>query len=495
MFRNLSNLVDKDIPQDFDVSKAKAGNIRWSQNLGSKAYGGPIISGGKLFIGTNNGQPRDAAIKGDKGVMMCFDAATGKFEWQQVFDKLLAGRVNDWPEEGICSSPFAESDRIYYVNNRGEVLCSGLDGKTVHWKLDMIKELNVFPHNLSTCSPLAVGDMLFVITSNGVDEGHINIPQPAAPSFLAIDKKSGKVQWSSNLPSIELLDAQKGGKAVNIEAMKNKGEILMHGQWSNPVYAEPNGKPVIIFPGGDGWMRGYSPADGKLLWQFDCNPKASFYVLGPKATRNDFVSTPVVWDNKLYIGVGQDPEHLKGVGHFWCIDLVKAAEKGATNKNNDVSPFSDPKDTNPKFDAKDPKNKDSALVWHFGGMRDKPMKGERPYFFGRTMSTCSIVDGLLYEGEYDGWLHCLDASTGEKYWEHNMESDSWSSPYYVDGKIYLGNESGQVFVFKAGKKLEVLNTIETNASYVRATPVVANGVMYVITENPCRLYAVTTGGK
>ena len=59
----------------------------------------------------------------------------------------------------------------------------------------MIKELNVFPHNLSTCSPLVVGDTLFVITSNGVDEGHINIPQPEAPSFIAIDKKTGKVKW------------------------------------------------------------------------------------------------------------------------------------------------------------------------------------------------------------------------------------------------------------------------------------------------------------
>jgi outer membrane protein assembly factor BamB len=491
--RNLVNTVDRNIPQDFDVAKGKAGNIKWLAQLGSKAYGGPVISGGKIFIGTNNGSPRDSKIQGDKGVMMCFEEATGKFLWQHVYDKLPAGRVNDWPEEGICSSPFVEGDKVYYVNNRGEVTCSTTDDKPV-WKLDMIKQLNVFPHNLSTCSPLIVGDTLFVITSNGVDEEHINIPQPEAPSFLAIDKKDGKVKWSSNLPSIELFEARKKNPNIGYGTLKDTGLILMHGQWANPVYAEPNGKPVIIFPGGDGWIRGFNPANGALLWKFDCNPKSSFYVLGPKATRNDFVSTPVVWENKLYIGVGQDPEHLKGVGHLWCIDLVKAAEKGATNKDRDVSPWPDPAQ-NPKFDPKDPKNKDSALAWHFGGMREKPKERERPYIFGRTMSTCCVHEGLVYAAEFDKTLHCLDARTGEKYWDHEMDADTWSSPYFVDGKVHLGNDFGQVLVFKHGKKKELLNTIETNASYVRATPVAVNGVLYVMTENPCKIYAITPEGK
>src|SRR5204862_3886901 len=140
--------------------------------------------------------------------------------------------------------------------------------------------------------------------------------------------------------------------------------VLMHGQWSNPVYAETDGKAMIIFPGGDGWMYAFDPAKGDLLWKFDCNPKSSFYVLGPKATRNDFVSTPVIWENKLYIGVGQDPEHKKSVGHLWCIDITRKPK----NKDKDLSPYSPPKDeTFGKFDPKDPRNKDSGLVWHYGG--------------------------------------------------------------------------------------------------------------------------------
>lgn len=487
--RNLVNLVDTNIPTDWDVAKGAAGNIKWSQNLGSKAYGGPIISGGKIFIGTNNGQPRDPSVKGDKGVVMCFDQQTGKFLWQSVFDKLKAGRVSDWPEEGICSSPVVQGDRLWYICNRAEVICSSTDNGKIDWRLDMIGKLNVFPHNLTTCSPLVVGDTLFVITSNGVDEGHINIPQPESPSFLAINKNTGAVLWSSNLPSVNLIELRKKDPTLGIQTMKDKGQILMHGQWSNPVYAEPNGKPMIIFPGGNGWMYGFNPSNGELLWKFDCNPKSAFYVLGPKATRNDFLATPVVWENKLYIAVGQDPEHQKGVGHLWCIDIGKEPK----NPDKRLSPFPDPAE-NPKFDPKDPRNKDSGLVWHYGGFN--PTKKPRPWVFGRSMSTCCVHDGLVYAAEYDGWLHCLDARTGSLYWDHNMEADTWSSPYYVDGKIHLGNEVGDLLIFEHGKKKNLINTVSmANGGMVRATPVVVGGVLYAMTENPCRLYAVTPGGK
>src|SRR5207302_1138788 len=156
--RNMANLTETNMPIAWDV--AKGTNIKWSAKLGSKAYGGPIISGGKVFIGTNNDNPRDPKIKGDKGIVMCFDEATGKFLWQVVHDKLAAGQVNDWPREGICSSCCVDGNRLYYVSNRCTVVCRDTaDGKEV-WSLDMMKELGVFPHNLATCSPLAVGDTL-----------------------------------------------------------------------------------------------------------------------------------------------------------------------------------------------------------------------------------------------------------------------------------------------------------------------------------------------
>jgi outer membrane protein assembly factor BamB len=471
--RNMVNEFEHGMPTDWSVEEGSEKNIKWSADLGSKAYGGPVVADGKVFIGTNNERPRNREITGDKGIVLCFRQSDGKFLWQAVHDKLPAGRVNDWPREGICSTPVVEGKRLYYVNNRAEVICADtegfLDGKNdgvqdekykgptdadIVWRLDMIKELDVFPHNLATCSPLIVGDLLFVVTSNGVDEGHINIPQPKAPSFIVLNKLSGKLLWQSNAP----------------------GMNIMHGQWSNPVYAVVNDKPQVIFPGGDGWLRGFEPSSGELLWKFDCNPKSSVYKLGGKGTKSDFLATPVVYDNKVYIGVGQDPEHDEGVGHFWCIDLNKQPK----NPDKDLSPVND------NFDPHDPVNKDSALVWHFGGPAD-PKKTGRNYYFGRTMSTCAIKDGLVYISELAGYLHCLDARTGEKHWEHNMNAACWSSPYWVDSKVYMGNDDGKVLIFEHGKEKKQLGEIDMG-SKVRATPVASDGVLYVMTEN--KLYAI-----
>jgi outer membrane protein assembly factor BamB len=486
--RNPVNTSEKNIATEWTATEDEKKNIKWVVDLGSRSYGGPVMAGGRIFVGTNNENPRDPKIKGDKGVLLCLDQQTGKFLWQAIYDKLPAGRVVDWPLQGICSTPHIDGNRLYFVNNRCEVVCADVAGNPETqkvkeiWKLDMIHELGVFPHNLACSSPVVVGDLLFVITSNGVDEGHINIPSPQAPSFLALDKSTGKVIWSSNLPTVHLVEAlAKGAESkTSFKQLVDRGQVLMHGQWSSPVYAEPNGHPQIIFPGGDGWLYAFEPPTGKLIWKFDANPKNSFYELGPRSTRNDFIGTPAIHDNRLYIGVGQDPEHEEGVGHLWCIDITK---------QGDVSPeLADWSTDPPKFT----KNPNSAAVWHYGGfITPKPKRGRR-YSFGRTLSTCCIRDGLVYASELAGILHCFDAKTGQKYWEHNMETTTWSSPFYVDGKIYMGNDSDQVLVFKDGKKEEILATNQMDG-HVRASPVALGGVLYVMTE--AKLYAIENKGK
>lgn len=489
--RNLVNLVDKGIPIDFDldpdgndtVELEKTKHVKWFANLGSLSYGGPVVAEGKVFIGTNNENPRDPKVKGDKGIVMAFDEAKGTFLWQKVFDKLPSKFVNDWPEQGICSTPVIENGKMYYVSNRGEVVRASAKTGEVEKSLNMMTELGVFQHNLATCSPLVVGDTIFVCTSNGVDEGHINIPNPKAPSFIAVDKNTLKVKWQNNDPSKNLLKLPAGGdKKGFIKKLVNAGELLMHGQWANPAYAKVKDVPQVIFPGGDGWLYAFNPDDGKVLWKFDCNPKDAKYELEGKGTRNDFVNTPVIHDNRLYIGVGQDPEHKEGVGHYWCVDLIKATELGKKNKDADVSP----RDT--KFDPKAPANKDSALAWHYGGVGEEKERPEgSQYIFGRTMSTACVHDGLLYIGELSGFVHCLDARTGSRQWYHYTKAPVWSSPYFCDGKVFLGNDDSVLHVFKAGKTKEILAEINMLGK-VRATPVVANGTLYVMTDNA--LYAI-----
>lgn len=480
--RNMVNTIAKNLPVEWSAEEGAVKNILWSADLGSRAYGGPIVAGGQVYIGTNNQNPRDKKhIKDgepiDLGVFMAFGEKDGKFLWQTVYPKLGGGRVVDWPLEGLCSTPTVEGDRLYYVSNRCEVVCSDTSGKIV-WKLDMIGKLGVFPHNLAACSPLLVGNDLWVITANGVDEGHINVPAPKAPSFIKVNKNNGEVLWKNNDPTVRLTEAPKDGdQKAYIKQLVNRGELIQHGQWSNAAYGVVDGQKQIIFPGGNGWIYSFDP-DGKLLWKFDCNPKDTFYELGSKGTRNDFIATPVVYDDKVYIGVGQDPEHLVAVGHLWCIDM---------KKRGDVSP--ELVTDGGVFPPKTKPNPNSAAVWHYGGLTTPADRKtlRRNYYFGRTMSTCAIHDGLVYASDLNGYLNCLDAATGKVYWSHFTKAEMWCSPYWADGKIYMGNDNGSVLVFAHGKEKNILAE-NTMPGPVRASPVAANGVLYVMTNN--KLYAI-----
>jgi len=468
--RNAVNHLERDLPESWDVKTKK--NVKWVVDIGSQSYGPPTIAGGRIFLGTNNSGGRYPHRKGDKGILLCLREEDGAFLWQAVHDKLPSGRTNDWPEQGVASTPCVDGDRVYYMSNRCELMCLDVNGfangnqgvqdeqykaatdADVIWKLDLMKELGVFPHNLAASSPLVFEGLVYVVTGNGVDETHQNLPAPYAPSFIAVDKKTGKVEWTNNSP----------------------GKNILHAQWSSPTIVRSGGAPQVVFPGGDGWLRAFEPKTGRLIWKFDCNPKGTKYELGGRGTRNEFVAPVVAHEGKIYATVGQDPEHGEGIGHLWCIDPSKARPD-----NIDVTPV------NNNFDPRARENKNSGLVWHFGGLRPGVDPMERELLFRRSISCCVIKDGLCIVADLSGYVHCVNAATGERYWEYDTRSAIWGSPFWADRKVYLGTEDGEMFVFDPAKACCVLAKNEFDAP-VYGMAVAANGVLYVKTRN--KLYAI-----
>ncbi|HMP58748.1 MAG TPA: PQQ-binding-like beta-propeller repeat protein, partial [Gemmatales bacterium] len=88
----------------------------------------------------------------------------------------------------------------------------------------------------------------------------------------------------------------------------------------------------------------------------------------------------------------------------------------------------------------------------------------------------------------NGFFYVLDAKTGKLIWEHDSLTNIWGSCFYVDGKIYVGTEEGDILIFAAGRECKPLGKIDMQAP-VLSTPVAMNGVLYVMTKN--RLYAIT----
>jgi outer membrane protein assembly factor BamB len=438
---------EKGLPTKWDPETGE--NILWTVELGSQTYAGPILYGDTVIVGTNNERKYNPDLAGDRGNLIVFNRADGKLLWQSAHPKLKAGRVNDWPLQGICSTPVIEGDRVYYVSNRAELICADLQGfrdgendgpyteetakseidEDIIWKLDMINDLDVFPHNLAAGSPLLVGDLVYTITGHGVDEGHINIPSPLGPSFLAANKNDGELVWENADP----------------------GTAILHGSWSNPSYGVIGGKAQVLFPGGDGILYSTDPATGKVLWTFDLNPSGSKWELGGRGTKNNVISMATIHDGLIYIGVGQDPEHGEAPGNLWAID--------AAGKTGDITK--------------------SAVVWHRGGDD-----------FHRTMSTASIKDGLMYIADLSGFVYCLDLKTGKEIWKYDTFAAIWGSTFVADGKVYIGDEDGDIAVLREGRKMELLHEVNMGAA-VYTTPVAMDGTIYVASRT--RLFAIKDG--
>ena len=494
------------IPTEWDVNEGT--NIKWKMPIGSQSYGNPVVANGKVFLGTNNGKGYIKRFPDniDLGCLIAFDEKEGTFLWQHCNPKLPSGRVHDWPLQGICCSPYVDGERLWYVTSRGEVACLDIngfyDGKNngpykaepnentdeadVIWLYDMMGEQGVSQHNMCSCSVTCQGDILFVNTSNGLDASHINLPAPNAPSFMAMNRDTGKVLWTDKSP----------------------GTNILHGQWSSPTFAEIAGVPQVIFGGGDGWLYSFAPeGDGKgsskLLWKFDCNPKDSKWVLGGSGTRNNIIATPVIYDDLLYLAVGQDPEHGEGIGNMYCLNPAGA--------EGDVSPtLVVDKDGNPvphrrlqALDAdegeKEIPNEKSIVVWHFDEL-DANNDGEIDYEeeMHRACGTATIKDDLLYIADFSGIVYCLDAKAADKdkkptlYWTYDMFSPAWGSPLVVDGKVYIGDEDGDLSIFEHSKEMKQINEIYMEDS-IKSTPIVANNVLYIMTLNT--LYAISPDGK
>lgn len=485
----------KNIPTTWDLSTGE--NIRWSMALGSESYGNPVVANGKVYVGTNNGAGYVKRYPStvDLGVLLCFNEEDGKFLWQHSSEKLPNGRVNDWPNQGICCAPFIDGDRLWYVTSRGEVVCLDtegfLDGENdgpfkdekvqekeegdVVWSLNMMTKLKVFQHNMCSCSVTCVGDYLFVNTSNGVNEGHVTIPEEGAPSFLCMNKNTGEVLWSDSSP----------------------GANILHGQWSSPSYAVMGGVAQVLFGGGDGYLYSFA-AEGeggqaKMLWKFDCNPKGSLYLLQGKATRNHIIATPVVYDGLVYVAVGEDPEHGEGKGHLWCIDPTKRGDVSPTlvyNAKDPGKPIAHKRlqamiEKDGDFERDNP---NSAAVWHYVGA--DPQKFETTMH--RTCGTVAIKKDILFIADFSGLVHCLNAKTGESHWTYDMFAASWASPLIVEDRVYIGDEDGDVSIFTLSTEQDLLGEVNMGSA-VYTTPIIANDTMFI--ANRSRVFAIETGAK
>ncbi len=455
------NLVssEKSLPDHFDPATKE--NIRWISELGTEGHSTPVVSGGHVYIGTNNGNPRDPKHSGDRGVFMCLDEKDGTLCWQLVVPKRDEDKYFDWPNTGMSSPATVEGDRVYTLTNRGEVVCldahgmsNGNDGPfldegahmTPHdqtmlkpgpqdadiiWLCDLPSVAGIWPHDGAHSSILIHGDYLYLNSGTGVDNTHQVIRTPDAPSLIVIDKHTGQLVARDD---------------------EHIAPDIFHSTWSSPCLALANGRTLIIFCGGNGVVYAFEPLKEKpgnqlvklkSIWHLDFDPDAPkkdihSYLKDRQTGPSNIYGMPVFHEGRLFIAGGGDVFWGKTKAWLKCID---------PNGAGDITSH--------------------AVTWTY------PLNKH-------TMSTVAIAEGLVFVTDTQNTLHCLDEVTGKGLWTHDCNGTFWASPLVADGKVYVGTRKGNFCILSAAREKKVLCNLELN-SPISATATAANGTVYVTT--------------
>lgn len=445
--RHSRNMVsaETNLPDSFNPTNGV--NIKWVANLSSQSFATPIVADGHVYIGANNAVPRDPDCLGDRGVLMCFGEQTGAFQWQLACLKLTNSVYWDWPNVGLCSPATVAGGRVYIVSNRGELLnldpAGPPDGRRsmresdARWRFDIIKQCGVRQHDSAHASPLLVGNILYVNTSNGLDDTHKGIASPDAPSLIAVDATTGK---------FVARDAE------------HIGPDIFHSTWSSPSYGEVSGKPLIFFCGGNGVVYAFEAVTAastevatlKKVWQFDCDPAAPkqnihSYLGNRKESPATVYGLPVFHNHRLYIAGGGDLWWGKREAWLKCLDVTGTGDVTKT-----------------------------ATRWTY------PLERH-------TCATPAVADGLVYVTDVGHFIHCVDAETGQLVWKHDTGAEIWASPLVADGKVYVGTRKGDMVILAAGREKHVLSTTKLEGA-ITGTATAANGTVFIATLK--RLYAI-----
>src|SRR5207245_1368539 len=123
----------------------------------------------------------------------CFEADTGKKEWQQLYNDYLSDTIY---LRYATASPAIdqETGNVYMQGTQGILAAFSPDGKLL-WHHSLMEEFGrlTFP-NSRTATPAIDGDLVITrgITANWGTQG------PAADRFYAFDKKTGALVWGSS---------------------------------------------------------------------------------------------------------------------------------------------------------------------------------------------------------------------------------------------------------------------------------------------------------
>ena len=426
----------------------------------------------------------------------------------------------DWPQfRGIVASGVAEGAPLPATWNVAE-------NKNIAWKTPI--------PGLGHSSPVIWGDLLCVTsaisakTEAGLrvglygDIASVEDDTPHEWRVFCLDKNSGAIAWQQTahkgVPKIK-----RHPKATHANStLATDGERLIAFFGSEGLYAF-HMKGTLLWRKDLGvldagyfvapeaqWETGSSPVihDGTVIVQADVQ-KGSFLAAfdaktGNELWRNARTDVPTWGTPTVHTVAGTTQLIVNGMRHVGAFELKTGKEIWKLSGGGDI-PVPTPVvsdglvfitnahgPSSPVYAIRETASGDISLA--AGASSNQGVAWSYPRD-GGYMCTPLVYRGLVYVIRYNGVLNVYDAKTGEKKFQERLAGGTsafTASPVASDGKVYIANEDGQVFVLKSSPAYELL-ALNDMGSSVLATPAISQGRLFVRTQQ--HVVAIQEGGR
>ncbi|NCF88903.1 MAG: PQQ-binding-like beta-propeller repeat protein [Verrucomicrobiaceae bacterium] len=372
-----------------------------------------------------------------------------------------------------------------------------------NWKIDLPVK--------GSSSPVLWGSQIFL---TGDD------PEKKRRSILCIDADSGRVQWRRDYTFDDFYLHRDNDFASATPCVDQDGVIVV---WSTP-------KQVLMIALG---------LDGKEKWRRD---------LGPFRGLHGSASSPIIADGLVLLANDQmnpkrfsfylpeDTDWDPGKSFLIALERTTGKTRWKIDRKSELAGYATPcirrigdraeaifTSTAHGITAVDlksgqisweidqlwddrtvssPQLHDDLVLGSFGqGLSGQRLvavrpnkaggaKGELVYDVTKSVPLVPsfvVKDDLLFLWTDGGIVTCLEASTGEVHWRERVGRSCYSSPLWIDRRIYGISKRGEVVVLAASREFEELGRVDL-CEKTFATPAIAGGVMYLRTQS--RLYSL-----
>ncbi|MGL6194328.1 MAG: PQQ-binding-like beta-propeller repeat protein [Thermoguttaceae bacterium] len=449
----------------------------------------PSVHDGKVYFVSNRSEVVCMSLDYFKNADPAAPVSENTVNWEKL---LLEHFADNNPQFSSDETP--KQSEMRWAPALQKSPCPG-----VLWVFDIVSGCGVRQHDTNNHSILIHKGLLYIGTANGLNADHTEVEKPDAPALIVLEAETGK------------LLAQDSGWV---------GKYISHGQWTSPtlgrVKVTENGKvsekELIFFVGGNGVLYAFEEINSQALigivpdqtsdlrninpvinqeesangiqaehvaehvfesnnclkiepnWIFKGEPaeqeslrkslgleKKQFHI-GSGGTSYCGASAPVFADGKLYVQFGTDIANSGQPRNGWvvCVNPQKVVEQ-----TEFASDKTEPQDA-------------TGIALHFGS----------DLYENGVLGPLAVKDGLLYFADRKGTLRCLDAETGTELWNAPLVGEVWGGILVADEKIYVGTDRRHFYIFRTGKKPEMLADIAIPDA-VFAAPAAANGTVFI----------------